>query len=443
MRMHTFKGGTFPPEKKELSKSYAIEDALQAVKTVTIPVTQGIGKPNSPIVKIGDTVAKGQVIAKSDEYMSAPVHASIAGTVKKIEAHLVTGNIEVPCIVIQSDGSDNTAYMEPLDPFTCSNEQALQRIKDAGIVGMGGAQFPSHVKLNVPEGKEVEYVLLNACECEPYITVDHRTLLEETEKVIDGLAIELKMLGAYGFIVIEDNKLDTVPVIQKVIDEKGYNLDMEIFPVKTKYPQGSEKNIIKTVLKREIPFGKLPNDCGAVITNVNTAVAISDAFRLGKPLVDRPVTISGGAVETPKNIRVPIGTIITDLIPSVVQLKEGQVAKIISGGPMMGHAMANTDFPIAKGCNSIVFMAPEEICTEEETHCIGCGQCYKVCTLRLSPVMILRSLKAGNLDDAISFGLLDCCECGSCAYVCPAHKSLVQKFRLGKALVRARDGGKK
>jgi Na+-translocating ferredoxin:NAD+ oxidoreductase subunit C len=436
MKMHTFKGGIFPPERKELSRDCAIEEAFPSSKTVTIPVTMG-GAPNTPVVKVGDVVAKGQLIAQSDKFMSAPVHASIAGTVKKIETHLVTANTEVPCIVIESDGSDRTAYMSPLDPFTCDTKDAIARVRDAGIVGMGGASFPAHVKMSPPPGKEVEYVLLNAAECEPYLTIDERTLTEQTEKVIDGLAIELKIMGAHGIIVLETNKKHIAPALQAEIDKKGYGKDMEICLVKTKYPQGAEKNITKAVLNREIPAGGLPADVGCMISNVGTACAVSDAFRLGKPLIERGLTISGGACATPKNLYVPIGTLVGDLIPSPVELKSGEVCKIISGGPMMGFAMTNANFPVQKGTSGVLFLSKKETYVTDESPCIGCGCCVAACSLRLTPVMIVRSLKSGDLEAANKYGLMDCCECGTCAYVCPASIRLVQRFRIGKAAVRA------
>ncbi len=442
MKTHTFKGGIHPAERKELSQNCPITDVFPSTKTVTIPVTMG-GAPNVPLVKVGDSVAKGQKIAASDAFMSAPVHASIAGTVKKIQSFMVTANVEVPCIVIQADDSDRTDYMPPLDPFTCETEEALARIKEAGIVGMGGASFPTHVKLNPPKDKEIDYVLLNAAECEPYLTVDERTLQEMSEKVIDGLAIELKLTGAHGIIAIETNKDYIIPTLQEAIHNKQYDDDISIVRVKTKYPQGGEKNLVQAVLGVEIPAGKLPADVGAVITNVGTACAISDAFRLGKPLIERALTISGGACEKPCNIRVPVGTVVGDLIPDVFTLKEGDCAKIISGGPMMGFAMTNANFPVAKGTSGVLFLTKKETYLTDEDPCINCGSCLTVCPMHLTPVMMVKELKADNLDEAKYYGLMDCIECGSCAYVCPASVRLVQRIRLGKNKVRAQMAAEK
>ncbi len=436
MRAKTFKGGIHPKEMKELSNKCPIKDVFPSSKTVTIPVTQG-GAPNSPLVNVGDLVAKGQIIANGDKFMNCPVHSSVSGKVKKIQKCLVTGNQEVPCIIVEADDENRTAYMEVLDPFSCSHEQAIERIKNAGIVGMGGASFPAHVKLNPPEDKEIEYVLVNAAECEPYLTCDERTLQENTEKVIDGLAIVLHLTGAYGIIALEDNKAYIKPLLDQTINAKCYGDDMKVQLVKTKYPQGSEKFIVSACLGVEIPSAKLPADAGCIICNVGTVCAISDAFREGKPLIERALTISGGAVENPCNIRVPVGTLISDLMPEVFNLKE-EPAKIISGGPMMGFAMINASFPVAKGTSGVTFLTEKETYLEDEDQCIGCGYCIRTCAMHLNPCLILRELKSANLDKAKKYGLMDCIECGCCAYVCPAKIRIVQRVRLGKSMVRAK-----
>lgn len=435
MRAKTFKGGIHPKEMKELSNQCPITPAFPASKTVTIPVTMG-GAPNSPLVKVGDLVAKGQVIANGDKFMNCPVHSSVSGKVKKIATNLVTGNQEVPCIIIEADEENRTAFMEPLDPFTCDKETALARIKDAGIVGMGGASFPAHVKLNPPKDKTIDYVLVNAAECEPYLTCDERTMQETPDKVIDGLAIILHMVKAYGIIALEDNKAYIQPILEAEIAKKNYGNCMKVQLVKTKYPQGSEKFIVESCLGVEIPSGKLPADAGCIISNVGTVCAISDAFRLGMPLIERALTISGGAVEKPCNLKVPVGTLISDLMPSAFTLKEGETAKIISGGPMMGFAMSGANFPVAKGTSGVTFLTAKETYLVDEDTCIGCGYCMKACAMRLSPVLILRELKAQNYDKAKKYGLMDCIECGCCAFVCPGNMRIVQRIRLGKGVIR-------
>lgn len=433
MKTNTFSGGIHPPERKELSEKLPIENIIPFTKTVVVPVTQG-GAPNQPIVAVGDTVVRGQKIAETDAFMSAPVHAPVSGTVKKIETRLVTGNVESPCIVIEGNDSTETAFMEPLDPFACSKEEALARVRQAGIVGMGGAAFPTHVKLNPPAGKVIDYVLANGAECEPYLTIDDRTMTESAGRVIDGLAIAAKITGAKeAIIAVEDNKAHLYPILEEAIKKSDHTIRVQ--PVKTKYPQGGEKMLVKAVVNREIPSGGLPADAGCIIQNVGTLAAISDAFRLGKPLIDRCLTVSGGACQTPKNICVPVGTLVGDLIPTNIQLKPG-VTKILAGGPMMGISMSTANFPVQKNTSGVLFLTKSETELSEEYACIGCGRCVKYCSCRLSPVMMVRSLKAKDLDMANRYGLMDCVECGSCACVCPGRIKLVQHLRVGKQLFR-------
>ena len=443
MRAKTFKGGIHPKEYKELSNQCPVTPAFPSSKTVTIPVTMG-GAPNQPLVKVGDEVAKGQVIAAGEGFMNCPVHSSVSGKVKKIQNCLITGNGSAPCIIIEADDAGRENLLPVLDPFESTKELALARIKEAGIVGMGGASFPAHVKLNPPADKIIDYVLINAAECEPYLTCDERTMLEQPSKVVDGLAIILHVVNggkgcsghAKGVIVLEDNKAYLMPQLEKAIEEAGKTDSISICLVKTKYPQGAEKFIVSAATGREIPSAKLPADAGCVISNVGTACAISDAFRLGMPLIERSLTISGGAVEKPVNIRVPVGTLVSDLMPDVFKLKENAAVKIISGGPMMGFAMASADFPVAKGTSGVTFLTEKETFLDEESQCISCGSCVAKCAMRLSPALIVRELKAGNIEKAKSFGLMDCIECGCCAFVCPAKVNLIQRIRLGKGIVR-------
>ena len=438
MRAKTFRGGIHPKEYKELSNLCPITPAFPASKTVTIPVTMG-GAPNQPLVAVGDEVAKGQVIANGDGFMNCPVHSSVSGKVKKIQNCLVTANGMAPCIIIEADDSGRETLLPVLDPFECTKDQALARIKEAGIVGMGGASFPAHVKLNPPADKIIDYVLVNAAECEPYLTCDERTMLEQPAKVIDGLAIVLHIVNgakdgsghAKGVIVLEDNKAYLMPELEKAISDAGRSEQISVCLVKTKYPQGAEKFIVSAATGREIPSAKLPADAGCVISNVGTVCAISDAFRLGLPLIERSLTISGGAGEKPVNVRVPVGTIVSEIIAP-----PESAVKIISGGPMMGFAMISADFPVAKGTSGVTFLTEKETFLEEESQCISCGSCVAKCAMRLSPALIVRELKAGNLDKAKSFGLMDCIECGCCAFVCPAKVNLIQRIRLGKGLVR-------
>lgn len=448
--MRTFKGGIFPAEHKELSEGKKITSVFPASKMFYVPVTMG-GAPNVPVVEVGQKVSRGQVIAKSDAFVSAPVHSPVSGTVKKIVSNLSTANTEVPCIVIQADEEGRVDFMPPLDPFSCSHEEALARVKDAGICGMGGASFPTHVKLNPPKDCKIDFILLNAAECEPYLTVDEQTLDETPEKVLDGLLIVQKIVaGATESnsinvrIVLESNKAHLVPKLEeaakKIREEKGVSI--EVILVKTKYPQGAEKDIITAATGREVPAGKLPAAAGCVVCNVGTVCAISEAFREGKPLIERAFTVSGLGVKEPKNLYAPIGTLVSDLVGSEIQLQEN-VAKIISGGPMMGFSMQSAEFPILKGTSGILFLTESEIDVTDSSPCIGCGKCVEVCPMRLTPVMIVRSVQADSLADAKNYGLMDCFECGSCAYICPATVRLVQIIRLGKNMERARISAEK
>ena len=446
MKTLTFNGGIYPPEMKELSRECKVTDVFPSTKLVTIPVTMG-GAPNTPLVKTGDTVKRGQVIAKSDKFMAAPVHSSVSGKVKKIQNCLVTGSSLVPCIIIEADSTDissmETDFMPPLDPFSCTKEEALARIRDAGIVGMGGASFPTHVKLTIAPEKHIEAVLLNAAECEPYLTIDERTLQEDTKKVVDGFSIVMNIVGAKGIIVLENNKAFIKPLLEKEIAEQKLSDKMSVALVKTKYPQGAEKNIIEAVLKREVKAGGLPADAGAVICNVGTVCAISDAFRLGKPLIERAFTVSGLGVKEPKNLLVPIGTLVSDLIPSAIEVDDANVVKILSGGPMMGFSMQSAGFPVQKGTSGVLFLTEKEIDTAETNPCITCGACVHVCPMRLTPTLIVRSVDTEDLSAAKKYGLMDCIECGSCAYVCPSRVRLVQTIRIGKNLERARIAAEK
>ena len=448
--MRTFKGGIFPAEHKELSEGKKITSVFPASKMFYVPVTMG-GAPNVPVVEVGQKVSRGQVIAKSDAFVSAPVHSPVSGTVKKIVSNLSTANTEVPCIVIQADEEGRVDFMPPLDPFSCSREEALARVKDAGICGMGGASFPTHVKLNPPKDCKIDFILLNAAECEPYLTVDEQTLDETPEKVLDGLLIVQKIVASAAEsnsinvrIVLESNKAHLVPKLEeaakKVREEKGVSI--EVILVKTKYPQGAEKDIITAATGREVPAGKLPAAAGCVVCNVGTVCAISEAFREGKPLIERAFTVSGLGVKEPKNLSAPIGTLVSDLVGSEIQLQEN-VAKIISGGPMMGFSMQSAEFPVLKGTSGILFLTESEIDVTDSSPCIGCGKCVEVCPMRLTPVMIVRSVQADSLADAKNYGLMDCFECGSCAYICPATVRLVQIIRLGKNMERARISAEK
>lgn len=440
MAIKTFKGGIHPPERKVATSGKVIQ-RIPSPAQVVIPINQHFGAPNKPLVQVGDTVKRGQKIADgaSPGPMTVPVHASISGIVKKIEPRTQSNNTEGLCIVIEANGSQEEDFMPPLDGLACSKEEALQRIREAGLVGMGGAGFPVHVKLNPPPNKPISLVIANGAECEPYLTIDEATMIEEADKVVQGLLIVMNIVGVdRGVIALEDNKERAFDSLQQAIrrHENGKNIQIQL--LKTKYPQGGEKMLITAITGKEVPSGGLPMDVGCVVQNVGTLKAIAEAFYEGKPLIERGLTITGGACKTPKDIIAPIGTLITDIPDSEVEIDEENLAKVIFGGPMMGTAVPHLGIPIQKNTSGVVLMTREEFQrdNDEEGPCIRCGRCIRACACRLSPVIMNIALKTGDLEAAARIGLLDCIECGACTYVCPAHIQLVQRFRVGKQLLR-------
>ncbi len=435
MSLKTFRGGIHPPENKQWTKNAPIEH-IAPPKRVIIHLTQAIGAQNQPLVKVGDRVLKGQMIGDVQACPAATVHASITGIVRRIEPAPQSNLRDGLAITIEADGTDETAYMAPLDAFTCSHADAIKRLRDAGIVGMGGASFPTDVKLAPPADKPIDTVIANGAECEPYLTIDYRTMVESPADIIEGLAIAGHILGVKkAYIAIESNKQDVVPVVQKEIPAHSHGVPMEVVVVATKYPEGGEKMLIKAVTGRELPSRALPFDIGVIVQNVGTLKAIWEAFALGKPLIERGFTVAGSACLTPKNLYAPIGTVIADLVPDVVKLG-GDVRKVIFGGPMMGVAVSTLQVPVAKGTSGVLFMNTAEARYYEERQCIRCGRCISACPAGLVPVLMNAALTIDDLDRADAIGLMDCFECGSCSYVCPAHIPLTQRFRLGKDLLR-------
>ncbi len=440
MPAKTFRGGAHPPEHKDRTSSLPVE-YIQDIQQVVIPVNQHFGAPLQPLVKVGDIVKRGQKIADAEGRMTVPVHASIAGVVKKIEPRIQSNNIDGTCIVIErlpadAEGAEAIDFMPALDAFSCTKEVALARVRAAGIVGMGGAGFPAAVKLAPP--KPISTVIANGAECEPYLTIDERTLMERPADVVEGVAITMKIVGApKGIIAIEENKLHAIPLLEKAVSESRRGLDIKVRLLKTKYPQGGEKMLITALTGREVPSGGLPMDVGCVVQNIGTLCALVDAFRDGKPLIERGLTISGGACTEPKNVVAPIGTLVSDIVASgVVRIDEDAVRRIIFGGPMMGVAVSTHAIPVQKNTSGVLFMNAAEGAYYEEQSCIRCGRCMRACACRLSPALLAVAIESGNYAEAEKIGLLDCIECGTCSFVCPAHRQLVQRFRVGKQILR-------
>ena len=438
--MNTFKrGGVHPPEYKGLTEHKAIE-TLPVPELLYIPVSQHIGAFAKPNVAVGDTVDKGQVIAEPTGYVSTNIHSTVSGKVGKIEKIQNLLGITVDHIVIENDHEERWApgLNEPQDWVGLSADELLDKVLQAGIVGMGGATFPTHVKLKPPPNKKIDTLVINGAECEPYLTCDHRLMLEKSGEIATGIKIIQKILGVKKVLVgIESNKVDAYNKMRAAFADTS---EIEVRLLKVKYPQGAEKQLIVSVLGREVPSGALPMEVGVVVQNIATCNAIFEAVTYNKPLIERVVTVSGDGVETPANYLVRIGTPMNDLLEKC-KVKE-KIAKIISGGPMMGITIFNSHLPVIKGTSGVVVLSkvPDFLPSE----CIRCGHCIQVCPMGLEATELSRAAKYGMQDELEKLHLLDCMECGSCAYVCPAKIPLVQYMKQGKLeLAAKRAKGKK
>ncbi|MDI6736210.1 MAG: electron transport complex subunit RsxC [bacterium] len=429
MNLLTFKGGIHPKEEKFYTQDKVIREMPRPTKVV-IPLRQHIGAPCEIKVAKGDEVKIGQVVGSSPTYVCANIHASISGKVVDIASmpHPTLGHCL--CVVIESALEDKWVEVEHhRDWEHLTNEKLRTIIKEAGIVGLGGATFPTHVKLSPPEDKPIDTVILNGAECEPYLTSDQRIMMERAKDIAQGLKIIMKILSAKAaFIAGEINKPSALSLMAKAI--KGEK-DIEVMPLETKYPQGSEKQLIKAVLNREVPSGKLPLDVGVVVQNVGTALAIMEAVVLGKPLIDRTVTVTGLAIKEPQNLRVRIGTLFQDVIDACGGFDK-EPGKIIMGGPMMGIAQKSTDVPVIKGTSGILVLPKKEVNLSHPRDCIRCGRCIEICPMRLMPNMLGILVERARWEEAKTYHLLDCIECGSCGYACPSNRSLVHFIKLGK-----------
>lgn len=401
-------------------------------KTVAIPMSQHAGVPCEPIVKAGDTVTVGQKIGESDKFISAPIHASVSGKVTKIDEFLMPNGFKTKSVIIESDG-EMTPCPDIKPPVVTDAKSLIAAARESGLVGLGGAGFPAHVKLNVPEGKTIDTLVINGAECEPYITSDYREMIENTELVAEGVSLIMKIMKIpKAIICVEGNKPAALEKLGKHLSNRD---DISVLRLKTIYPQGAEKTIVQAATGRKIAPGKLPADVGCVVMNVASVAFIANYVKTGMPLVSKRITVDGSAVTTPKNLIVPIGISIAEVIELCGGYKETP-KKIIMGGPMMGVAVYSDKIPVLKQNNAILAFNEAEAKAQEDSPCIRCGRCVSVCPMSLMPTKLMQCSADKDIEGLKKYGVMSCMECGSCSYICPAKRNIVQQIRLGKTMVR-------
>lgn len=428
------KGGVLVDHHKDTKDMATVR--ITPPERVILPMQQHIGAPCVPVVKVGDHVDVGQLIADSDKYVSAPIHASISGKVTSVADVKVANGRMVPAVTIENDGE--MTLFEGIAPPTVNNkEDLIKAIRNSGLVGLGGAGFPSHVKFNLPEDKEIDTLVINAAECEPFITVDYRECIENTRNIVDGVYLLKRILGFKNIIIaVEDNKPDAIKILKEIADMDDHTDNVvKVMTLKSKYPQGAEKMMVQSATGRIVPMGKLPADVGCVVANVGSVAFIARHVRTGRPIISRTLTVSGSAIANPMNVRVPIGIEASKVIEFCGGFKKEPV-KIIAGGPMMGTALIDTDVPILKSNNALLAFADEVVTNKKERACIHCGRCVDACPMSLIPTDIEAMAMNKDAESLIKAGIMGCMECGSCAFSCPAGKPLVQYMRLGKDVVR-------
>ena len=431
MKALTFKGGIHPFEGKDLTKDLPLEPYWPKSDMV-YPLSQHIGAPAKPLVAKGDRVLRGQKIAEAGGFVSANIHSSASGTVKAIEPRLVPTGAMVNSIVIENDGLYEEVEYVPADLGQLSKEEILQRIQEGGVVGMGGAGFPTHVKLSPKNPGCIDHILVNGAECEPYLTSDHRRMLDEPERLIAGLKVILELFaGAVGCICIEDNKPDCIAVMQRLVQNEPR---ISVKVLKSKYPQGGERNLIYAVTGREIDSTRLPADVGCIVDNVDTVSAIAQAVLEGKPVMSKIVTVTGDGINSPKNLEVPTGTDLNELIAQAGGLKDG-VEKVIAGGPMMGVALYDTHVPCTKTTAACLCLREDPIRRVTPSPCISCGRCCEACPSHVIPARLAVFAERGDKEAFQKFNGMECCECGCCSYVCPAKRNLTQSIKSMRRLI--------
>jgi Na+-translocating ferredoxin:NAD+ oxidoreductase subunit C len=430
------KGGIHPEEHKEITEHLAIEE-MPLPDQVVLPVSMHFGAPAKPVVKKKQEVQEGEVIATVEKALGASIHSSVTGVVKAIEPRPHPTMVRCDAIVIERDPAAAPRAYETIDWTTLTREQLLARVKDAGIVGLGGAGFPTHVKLSPPPSAKVDTLVLNGAECEPYLTTDHRLMVENPEKVVEGTKILLKILGIKQAVIgIELNKPDAINAMTKPAEKakRDSGVDIRVQGMTVKYPQGSEKQLIYSLTKRSVPGGGLPFDVGVIVQNISTTMAVYEACAMNKPLYEKVVTFSGRAINRPANLKVRVGTLLSDVVAYLGGTTD--LLKIVSGGPMMGFALSTLDAPITKTTSGVLFLNSKEADTGEFGPCIHCGWCMQACPMGLAPKEVGIFVEAGRGHQTEKFGIFECFECGCCAYVCPAKRPLVQFARLAKIQVK-------
>lgn len=434
MKRKTFKGGAHPYDGKKMSRECPIE-ILNPGDTLVYPLSQHIGAMAKPLVKAGDRVLVGQKIAEKGGFISANIHSSVSGTVKAIEKRLVATGGMVDSIIVENDGMyEEAAPIFSGNPDELSKDEIIKIIEEAGIVGMGGAGFPTNVKLSPKNADIIDSIIVNGAECEPYLTSDYRRMVEQTDKLVKGLEIVLKIFpDAKGYFGIEDNKPEAIEALLKATENEDR---IEVVPLKTKYPQGGERSMIYAVTGRKINSKMLPADVGCIVHNVDTIYAIYNAVYNGKPLIERIVTITGDAVSTPKNFQVRIGTSFRELIDAAGGFTT-EPEKIISGGPMMGFSVFNIDVPVVKGSSSLLAFIKDDVSHEEPSACIRCGRCAAACPEHLLPMKLAALAGQNEPEEFKKLGGMECVECGCCSYVCPAKRQVTQSVRSMKKLIIA------
>jgi len=430
LRLRTFRKGIHPTDSKAFTNTKEIEH-LPLPDEVFVPFQQHIGAPGEPTVSPGDEVRTGQCIGRSERFVSSPVHASVTGEVKAIATFPHPIGVNARMVHIRRTQEDEWDLLPvPKDWRAESRENLCKLVWDAGIVGLGGAAFPTHVKLSPPKEKPIDAFILNGCECEPYLTADHRAMVELTPKILTGMSIIMKVLGVRkGYIAIETNKPDAIEAMQ--VCSKHNDLDAAIVPLQTRYPQGAEKMLIQSVLGRRVPPGGLPMDVGVIVNNVGTALAVTEAVIEGKPLIQRIVTITGNGINEPKNVMTRVGSSFSHLIRHCGGLKT-ETSQVFMGGPMMGIAQYDLNVPVVKATSAIICATDTTVKRIKTSPCIRCGNCVSACPMNLLPTRLARLTEMKQWESAEELGIDHCIECGSCSYVCPSHTPLVQWIRLGK-----------